>query len=119
MSQPAALTGAAYSRTAAVVAAADGDSVSISGTSLGHATAVTRTPASSAATSCSYLPASTVPAVASRPTRRFRVACTAACASGVITPRTGTARLAWSSGRAAEVAVLQATTTIFTPSPSR
>ena len=49
--------------------------------------------------------------------RRLRVACTAACASGTITETTGTASCSCRSGSAAEVAVLQATTTIFTPEP--
>src|SRR6266576_1825926 len=35
--------------------------------------------------------------------RRFRVACTAACASGVMTPTTGTASSSCSRGSAAEV----------------
>ena len=51
--------------------------------------------------------------------RRFRVACTAACASGTITETTGTASCSCRSGSATEVAVLQATTTIFTPWRSR
>ena len=42
--------------------------------------------------------------------RRLRVACTAACASGVITPTTGTRSSVWSSGSAADVAELHATT---------
>ena len=50
--------------------------------------------------------------------RRLRVACTAACASGVITPTTGTASCDWRSGNAAEVAALQATTISLTPCPS-
>ena len=37
--------------------------------------------------------------VASRPMRRFRVACTAACASGPITPTTGVSTRCWSQGR--------------------
>src|SRR5437588_704706 len=49
------------------------------------------------------------------PTRRLRVACTAACASGAITPTTGTRSSSWSCGSAAEVAALQATRTSFTP----
>src|SRR5947199_33915 len=48
--------------------------------------------------------------------RRLRVACTAACASGVSTPITGTASSSCSCGRAAEVAVLQART-IRPPTP--
>ena len=44
------------------------------------------------------------PCVASSPIRRLRVAWTAACASGVITPTTGTDSDSWSSGSAAEVA---------------
>jgi hypothetical protein len=47
--------------------------------------------------------------------RRLRVACTAACASGVITPTTGTSSSSCNRGRAAEVAVLHAFTTSFTP----
>ena len=42
--------------------------------------------------------------------RRLRVACTAACASGVITPTIGTSSRSWSSGSAAEVAALHAAT---------
>ena len=64
-------------------------------------------------------PPSTVAAVASRPTRRLRVACTAACASGVITPTTGTASSSCSRGSAAEVAALHATTMSFTSCCSR
>ena len=41
MSTPAAFSGAAYSRTAAVVSSANGSSPSISGTSRGHATGTT------------------------------------------------------------------------------
>ena len=51
--------------------------------------------------------------------RRFRVVCTAACASGVITPTIGTSSRSWSSGSAAEVAALHAATTSFTPCASR
>ena len=51
--------------------------------------------------------------------RRLRVACTAACASGTITETTGTASCSCRSGSATEVAVLHATTTIFTPWRSR
>ena len=51
--------------------------------------------------------------------RRLRVACTAACASGAITPTTGTRSSVWSSGSAAAVAELHATTTSFTPRASR
>ena len=47
--------------------------------------------------------------------RRLRVARTAACASGVITPTTGTVERSCSAGSAAEVAALQATTISFTP----
>ena len=61
----------------------------------------------------------TVASVASRPIRRLRVARTAAAASGAITPTTGTASVAWSAGSAAEVAVLQATTISFTSCDSR
>ena len=45
-----------------------------------------------------------MPCVASSPTRRLRVACTAACASGEITPTAGTASSSCSCGKAAEVA---------------
>jgi hypothetical protein len=45
---------------------------------------------------------------------RFRVAWTAACASGASTPSTGTRSSSCSSGNAAAVAELQAATTIFT-----
>ncbi len=51
--------------------------------------------------------------------RRFRVVCTAAWASGVITPTIGTSSRSCSSGSAAEVAALQAATTSFTPCASR
>ena len=51
--------------------------------------------------------------------RRFRVVCTAACASGVITPTIGTSSRSWSSGSAADVAALHAATTSFTPWASR
>ncbi len=51
--------------------------------------------------------------------RRLRVACTAACASGVITPTTGTESSSWSCGSAADVAVLHATTMSFTSCASR
>ena len=51
--------------------------------------------------------------------RRLRVAWTAACASGAITPTTGTRSSVWSSGSAAAVAELHATTTSLTPRASR
>jgi hypothetical protein len=51
VSAPAAFNGAAYSRTASVVSAANGSSLSISGTSRGHATGTSSAPASSACTS--------------------------------------------------------------------
>src|SRR5579862_5862943 len=51
--------------------------------------------------------------------QRERVACTAARASGVITPTTGTASSACSCGSAADVAVLHATTISFTSCASR
>ena len=51
MSTPAVFSGAAYSRTASSVAAPYGSSLSISGTSRGHATGWNETPASSARTS--------------------------------------------------------------------
>jgi hypothetical protein len=57
----------------------------------------------------------TVASVASTPIRRFRVDCTAACASGVITPTTGTLSSDWRSGSAADVAALHATTISLTP----
>ncbi len=47
--------------------------------------------------------------------RRFRVARTAAAASGAITPITGTSSADWSAGSAAKVAALQAITIRFTP----
>ena len=47
------------------------------------------------------------------------VACTAAWASGTITDTTGTSSSPCRSGSATDVAVLHATTTIFTPSRSR
>ncbi len=50
--------------------------------------------------------------------RRARVVCTAACASGVTTPITGSEKVRCSAGSAAAVAVLQATTTSFTPCSS-
>ena len=50
---------------------------------------------------------------------RFRVAWTAARASGASTPTTGTERRSWSSGRAAAVAELQAATISLTPSDWR
>ena len=78
-----------------------------------------RTPASSVRTSASYRPDATVPAVARSPIRRLRVACTAACASGAITPTTGTESDSCSSGSAAAVAVLHATRISFTPCVSR
>ena len=120
MSTPASFSGAAYSRTASTVSSPNGSSLSISGTSRGHATAVERTPASSVRTSCCVAARRRPsPAVASRPIRRLRVACTAACASGVITPTTGTASSSCSCGSAADVAALQATTISFTPCASR
>src|SRR5438876_1208387 len=60
-----------------------------------------------------------VAGVASSPTLRFRVACTAAWASGVITPTTGTDSSSWSCGSAADVAALQATRISFTSCASR
>ena len=79
----------------------------------------TRAPASSVRTSSSYRPDSTVAFVANRPIRRLRVACTAAWASGVITPTTGTDSDSWSSGSAADVAALHAAKTSLTPWTSR
>ena len=119
MSTSSALSGRAYSRTASTVSCPNGSSPSISGTSCGHAIERTRAPASSVRTSASYRPDSTVAFVASRPIRRFRVACTAAWASGVITPTTGTESDSWSSGSAAAVAELHATRISFTPCSSR
>ena len=57
--------------------------------------------------------------VAITPTRRVRVACTAACASGVITPISGTANSRWRPGSAEAVAALHATTISFTSSAAR
>ncbi len=119
MSTPAAFSGAAYVRTASAVSEPYGSSPSISGTSRGHATGTSSTPASSARTSSAYRPLATVASVASRPIRRLRVASTAACASGARTPMTGTSRRRWRSGSAAAVAELQAATTSFTPWRSR
>ena len=51
--------------------------------------------------------------------RRLRVACTAACASGVSTPSTGTLSADCSWGSAADVAVLHATTMSLTSWVSR
>ena len=56
MSTSASFSGSAYSRTASVVSGPNGSSLSISGTSRGQGTAVSRTPASSVRTSCSYRP---------------------------------------------------------------
>jgi hypothetical protein len=49
----------------------------------------------------------------------LRLTCTAARASGVITPISGTANSRWSSGSAADVAALQATTTSLVSSAAR
>ena len=49
MSQPASLSGAAYSRTAATTSSLNVSPASINGTSFGHATDVSRAPASSVA----------------------------------------------------------------------
>ena len=62
----------------------------------------------------------TVPSVAMTAMRLLRVAATPARAPGSITPITGTGASASASGSSATAeAVLQATTTIFTPSPIR
>ena len=53
------------------------------------------------------------------PTRRLRVTWTAARASGVMTPISGTSNSRCSSGSAADVAALHATTTSFVSSPAR
>jgi hypothetical protein len=61
-----------------------------------------------------------VPSVAITAMRRLRVAATAARAPGSITPITGTGASASASGASATAeAVLQAITTIFTPSAIR
>jgi hypothetical protein len=51
VSTPSFFSGVAYARTASVVSSPNGSSPSISGTSRGHATGTTVTPASSACTS--------------------------------------------------------------------
>ena len=56
MSTPASLSGAAYSRTASVVCAEKGSSLSISGTSLGQATGISSAPASRSWTSSRVAP---------------------------------------------------------------
>ena len=98
-----------------MVSAPNGSGPSISGTSSGQASGKNRVPASSVWTSSAYRPAATVASVAIRPMRLFRVTWTAAWASGVITPTTGTEIRSWRSGSAAEVAVLQATRISLTP----
>ena len=91
----------------------------MSGTSRGQATETTRAPASRACTTSSYRPLATVASVASRPIRRFRVAWTAAWASGTSTPTIGTASDSCRAGRAADVAALHAATISLTPLCSR
>ena len=86
----------------------------MAGARRGQATAVTCAPASCAAIMRWYDPLATVASVASRPMRRVRLLCTAAWLSAVITPITGTSRWVCRWASAAAVAVLQATTIIFT-----
>jgi hypothetical protein len=66
-----------------------------------------------------YAPLFTVPAVPMTPIRPVRVAFAAARAPGSITPIAGTGAALRSSSRLCAVAVLHATTTIFTSRPSR
>src|SRR6185295_15420675 len=61
----------------------------------------------------------TVASVAITPIRRVRVACTAAWASGVITPISGTSNSRCRSGSAAAVAELHATTSSLTSRAAR
>ena len=94
MSTPASLSGAAYSRTARSVSSPYGSSPSISGTRRRarnrEESRRRRRARARARRSARRRPS---PCVASRPILRLRVACTAACASGVITPITGTRKL--------------------------
>src|SRR6266702_1436801 len=79
VSTPASFSGAAYSRTASVVSAAKGSSLSISGTNRGHATGKNSTPASRSPISFAYRLAGRLrrqqadPPVASRLHRRVRL----------------------------------------------
>ena len=110
MSTPASFSGAAYSRTASVVSARERvvaldqrhEPRARDRDELGARVERVHELARSG-------PRRRSPAVASSPIRRLRVACTAACASGVITPTTGTSSSSCSCGSAAEVAALQAT----------
>ena len=100
-------------RTASVVSSPNGSSPSISGTSRGHATGSSDTPASSACTSLrsgrrdGRLGREQADASVPRRLHRGRL--------GLDTPMTGTSSACWSSGRAADVAELHATTISFTP----
>ncbi len=60
-----------------------------------------------------------VPSVLITAIRPLRVASTAACAPGAITPTMGTSNRSRAACSAAAVAVLQAITTSFTSSPTR
>ena len=66
-----------------------------------------------------YEPDAIVATVPMRPSRPLRVARMAARTAGSTTPMTGTGTAARTSSRAAEVAVLQATTRSFTPRSTR
>ena len=120
MSTSASFSGPAYSRTASTVSAPE----RVVALDQRHEprTRDRRSPARRRR-ACARAPrtgrTATVAFVASRPIRRLRVACTAACASGVITPTTGTDSDSCSSGSAAAVAELHATRISFTPCPSR
>ena len=110
------LSGSATSRTASTVSSPNGSAPSISGTSVGQATEVTSTPASSA-------PDQLVVATARDGRLRSRAGRPGGCGSRArprapraeSTPTTGTESERWRSGSAAAVAELQATTTSFTP----
>ena len=118
MSTSAAFNGLAHG-TASVVSTPNGSSLSISGT-MARARDTEETHARvERVDEVGVAAMPTVACVAMRPTRRLRVVRTAACASGVITPTTGTWSSSWSCGSEAEVAALQAATTSFTPCPSR
>ena len=114
-------SGVVYSCMVPVVFCANGLSASISGTRRGQAESEKHVDAAprEARTSPSQRVRATGRCVVSSPICLLCPAWTAAWALGAITPTTGTRNSVWSSGRAAAVAELQATTTSFTPCASR
>src|SRR3954470_22353665 len=119
VSTSASRSGATYSRTVSTTSSSNGKPRWMIGARSGHATGTSVTCGSTAASASAYAPLSTVAGVASRPIRPLRVAATAPTASGRTTASTSTPSVVSiirrrSAGSAADVAVLQATTSSFT-----